>query len=269
MIGWIIAAAAAVLLLILFLIYNNRFVVRSYELQTDRVERDLKILLLSDLHNKVYGKENAPLLECMAALHPDLIVIAGDLVDKRRPRIEVGVAFAERCAEIAPTYYVCGNHERERETFDEICSRLKKTHPLDNEWVETCGIKLLGITDYLEFPCDEAQAAVEAFEREEGYKIVAVHRPARFYSELMLRERKIDLQLSGHTHAGVAHIPFYGPIFAPGEWFFPKYAQGLYEENGVSMIVGGGLGNTRVPLRLFNFPEIVEISIFSKKTLAK
>lgn len=269
MIGWFIAAAAAVVLLILFIIYNNRFVVRSYELQTDRLDRDLKILLLSDLHNKVYGKENAPLLECIAALYPDLIVIAGDLVDKRHPKIDIGVAFAEGCAAVAPTYYICGNHEQQRGNFEEICSLMKKAHPLNNEWVETCGIKLLGITDHFKLPFDEAQAAVEEFEKEEDYKIVAVHRPAVFRSELMLRERKIDLQLSGHTHGGVAHIPFLGPIFAPGEWFFPKYAQGLFEENGVSMIVGGGLGNTKLPLRLFNFPEIIEISIISKKTLAK
>ena len=269
MIGWIVAAVVAVALLSLFLIYNNRFVVRSYELETDRVDRDLKILLLSDLHNKVYGKNNAPLLDCIQALHPDLIVIAGDLVDRRRPNIEVGVSFAEGCAEIAPTYYICGNHEQVRGNFKEICSRMQKVHPLDNEWVEICGVKLLGITDHYELPLENAQIAVEAFEKEEGYKIVAVHRPAEFHSELMLRDRKIDLQLSGHTHAGVAQIPGVGPIFAPGEWFFPKYAQGLFVENGVSMIVGGGLGNTRLPLRLFNFPEIVEISIFSKKTLAK
>lgn len=266
---WILAAVAAVILLVLFLIYNNRFVVRSYFLESAKLERDLKVILISDLHNKIYGKENMPLLDCICALQPDLIVIAGDLVDKRRPKINVGVAFAEGCAAIAPTYYVCGNHERERENFEEICSRLSKVIPLDNEWVEVCGIKLLGITDHYQVSSEEAEAALESFEKQEGYKIVAVHRPAVFYSELMLRERNIDLQLSGHTHAGVAQIPFLGPIFAPGENFFPKYAQGHFKENGVSLIVGGGLGNTRLPIRLFNFPEIVEISIKSKKTLAK
>lgn len=266
--GWIIAALAAVALL-LFLIYNNRFIVRSYALSSEKVEKGLKILLLSDLHNKTYGKKNAPLLECIAALRPDLIVFAGDLVDKRRPKIQVGVDFIEGCAAIAPTYYVCGNHERERGNFKEICSKLQKAIPLDNRWVETCGVKLLGITDHYELPITDAQKVLEQFEGEEGYKIVAVHRPAGYYAETLIKDRKVNLQISGHTHAGVAHIPFVGPIFAPGEGFFPKYAQGHYRENGVDLIVGGGLGNTRLPLRLFNFPEIVEISINSKKTLAK
>ena len=268
MLGWIVAAGA-IALIALFLLYNNKFVVRSYALESEKIQKDLKIVLLSDLHNKVYGKKNQPLLDCIGALYPDLIIIAGDLVDKRRPNIDVGVAFAEGCAAIAPTYYVCGNHERERENFEEICARLEAVRPLKNEWVEICGIKLLGITDHYLLPYDEAEQAVSAFEKEDGYKIVAVHRPAEFFEPPELRNRAIDLQLSGHTHAGVAHLPFYGAIFAPGEGFFPKYCQGLYRERGVTLIVGGGLGNTKLPLRLFNFPEIVEISIKSKKTLAK
>ncbi len=268
MLGWIVAAGA-VALIALFLLYNNRFVVRSYELESEKIQKDLKIVLLSDLHNKVYGKKNQPLLECIQALYPDLIIIAGDLVDKRRPKIEVGVAFAEGCAAIAPTYYVCGNHERERGNFDEICARLEAVRPLKNEWVEACGIKLMGITDHYELSYEDVEQVLADFEKEEGYKIVAVHRPVEFFEPPELRNHDIDLQLSGHTHAGVAHLPFYGAVFAPGEGFFPKYPQGCYVEQGRTLIVGGGLGNTKLPLRLFNFPEIVEISIKSKKTLAK
>lgn len=265
---WILLGAA-VLLLILFLIYNNRFVVRSYELKSEKIERDTKIILLSDLHNKTYGKKNRPLLDCIGALYPDMIVIAGDLVDKRKPKIPVGVAFAEGCAEIAPTYYICGNHERERKNFDEIGSRLEKTRVLRNEWTQIGGVKLLGLSDCFLCSKKEQRTALAAFERETGYKIVAVHRPTEFFRELRIRDRDVDLQISGHTHGGVAHLPFYGAVFAPGEGFFPHYAQGRYEEEGTTLIVGGGLGNTKLPIRLFNFPEIIEISIKSKKTLAK
>lgn len=268
MVLWILLGAI-LLVLGLFLLYNNKFVVRRYRLESEKLDRDLKIVLLSDLHNKVYGKDNAPLLARIAALKPDFIVIAGDLVDKRKPDIPIGVAFANGCGEIAPTLYICGNHERERGTFDEICSRLKKVKVLRNEWVELCGVKIMGVTDHYALPFAEPLQVLEQFEREEGYKIVAVHRPADFYSEMEIREHQVDLQLSGHTHGGVAHIPFYGAIFAPGEGFWPKYPQGRYDEKGSTLIVGGGLGNTRLPLRLFNFPEIVEISVNSKKTLAK
>lgn len=260
---------AILLILGLLLLYNNVFVVRRYRLESEKLEQDLKIVLLSDLHNKCYGKDNARLLKRIASLTPDLIVIAGDLVDKRKPDIPVGVEFAENCADIAPTFYLCGNHERERENFEVICSFLEKTQVLRNEWVKVCGIKLMGITDHFELPFEDAQQVLEQFEKEEGYKIVAVHRPADFCSELEIRNYDVDLQLSGHTHGGVAHVPFYGAVFAPGEGFFPKYPQGRYEEKGTTLIVGGGLGNTKLPLRLFNFPEIVEISVKSKKTLAK
>ena len=82
--GWIIAALLLLVLLGLFLLYNNCFVVRRYRLQAPLPERDLRILLLSDLHNKQYGRGNRRLLRRIAQLRPDLIVIAGDLVDKRR-----------------------------------------------------------------------------------------------------------------------------------------------------------------------------------------
>lgn len=270
MIGWLIAGAAALLLLLLLLYYyNSRFVVRRYTLETEKVERDLQIVLLSDLHNKVYGKENAPLLSAVAACAPDFIVIAGDLVDKRRPNIPIGVSFAEGCAAIAPTFYICGNHERERENFEEICAQLQKVRVLRDEWVEICGVKLLGLSDRCILYKNSAKKQLRAFAREEGYKIVALHRPMGFWRGLCICRRKVDLQLSGHTHGGVVHIPFLGPFFAPDEGFFPKYPQGLYEKNGVKLLVGGGLGNTRLPLRLFNAPEILEISIKSKKPLEK
>ncbi|MBQ3085602.1 MAG: metallophosphoesterase [Clostridia bacterium] len=267
---WLILIAALLLLLLaLFILYNNRFIVRSYTVETEKPIGEKRIVLLSDLHNKVYGEGNRPLLDCIDALKPDLIVIAGDLVDKRRPKISVGVAFAEGCAEIAPTYYVCGNHERERDNFDEICAKLKATKVLRNEYTEVCGLHLMGITDHHELPFEEPSAVLEEFEKLEGYKIVAVHRPADFFSEMEIRTHNVDLQLSGHTHAGVAHIPFGGAVFAPGEGILPKYSQGMFEEQGTTLIVGGGLGNTKLPIRLFNFPEIVEISIKTKKTLAK
>ncbi len=267
---WVLLIAALLLLLAaLFILYNNRFIVRSYTVETEKPIGEKKIILLSDLHNKVYGKENRPLLDCIAALNPDLIVIAGDLVDKRRPDIPVGVAFAEGCAEIAPTYYICGNHERERENFGEICAQLQNTKVLDNEYTEICGLHLLGITDHHELPFEQAAAVLAEFEKLEGYKIVAVHRPGEFFEAPEVRTYDVDLQLSGHTHAGVAHVPYYGAIFAPGEGFFPKYSHGMYCEQDTTLIVGGGLGNTKLPVRLFNFPEIVEISIKNKKTLAK
>ena len=269
MAGWIIAALLLLVLLGLFLLYNNCFVVRRYRLQAPLPERDLRILLLSDLHNKQYGRGNRRQLRRIAQLRPDLIVIAGDLVDKRRPNISVGVAFAEGCAAVAPTFYISGNHEEERGNFEEIAAQMKKTRVLRNEWVSVAGIKLLGLRDHFQKPYEVQRRVLEAFEQERGYKIVAVHRPANYFTELNIRERAVDLQLSGHTHGGVAHLPFAGAFFAPGEGFLPRYVQGVYQEQGTTLVVGGGLGNTKLPLRLFNFPEIVEISLVCEKNACK
>ncbi len=264
-----ILAAMLLLLVILLLIYNNHFVLRPYTVETEKIEKEIRIALISDLHNKEYGRNNNRVLKKLRAASPDIIVIAGDLVDKRRPNVEIGVSFAEHCADIAPTFYISGNHEHERNNFETIATRMQKATPLRNEWTAVAGIKLLGLLDHFQADGASQQAAIEAFEQEAGYKIVAVHRPAAFYAEEKLQTRRIDLQLSGHTHGGVVHLPFIGPFFAPGEGLFAHYVQGKFEEGGPVLIIGGGLGNTRLPLRIFNFPEIPIISIKNKKTLAK
>lgn len=261
--------AMLLLLVILLLIYNNHFILRHYTVETSKIQKEISIALISDLHNKEYGNGNARVVKKLRAAAPDVIVIAGDLVDKRRPDIPVGVSFADACAELAPTFYVSGNHEHERNNFEEIAAQLKKAQPLRNQWVEVAGIKLLGLLDHFQADGSSQEEALSAFEREEGYKVVMIHRPASYYKEEKLRERKIDLQLSGHTHGGVVHLPFIGPFFAPGEGLFAHYVQGMFDDGGPVLIISGGLGNTRLPLRLFNFPEIPIISIKNKKTLAK
>ena len=76
-----------------------------------------------------------------------------------------------------------------------------------------------------------------------------------------------DILLCGHTHGGVARIPFYGAFYAPGEGFFPEYSRGMYKEKDTVMIVSGGLGNTFLPLRMFNFPQIISIDVENETEL--
>ena len=73
----------------------------------------------------------------------------------------------------------------------------------------------------------------------------------------------IDLVLSGHAHGGQIRLPFIGGIVGPDQGLFPKYTNGLYTKNQTSIVVSRGLGNSLFPLRLFNKPEIVSITLES------
>ena len=65
-----------------------------------------------------------------------------------------------------------------------------------------------------------------------------------------------------HAHGGQIVIPFFRQgIFAPHQGFFPKYTEGMHEKDGTVMIVSRGLGNSSFPFRIFNRPELIEVTL--------
>ena len=97
---------------------------------------------------------------------------------------------------------------------------------------------------------------------EPGFTILLSHRPELFpaYSA-----SGIDLILSGHAHGGQFRIPFIGGVAAPNQGFFPKYDAGEYHESGTTMIVSRGIGNSVIPVRINNRPEVVMIELVSEE----
>ena len=74
-------------------------------------------------------------------------------------------------------------------------------------------------------------------------------------------ENNIDLVLTGHAHGGQIRIPFIGGIVAPNQGLFPKYTSGLFTENNTNMIISRGIGNSIIPFRINNRPELVVITL--------
>ena len=75
-----VIAVILVIMLWIMLYDSNRFVVRHYSLRDQRIKKSVKAVVLADLHNKRYGKENERLLQAIDEIGPDMILIAGDML---------------------------------------------------------------------------------------------------------------------------------------------------------------------------------------------
>lgn len=234
-----------------------------------------RIAHVSDLHNAEFGEGNTALLQLIAGGRPDIIVITGDLVDSNRTDINVALAFAEESAKIAPTYYVSGNHEAliSRSEYERLKAGLETAGVtvLEDAAVrlERGGdkITLIGLADPKftlnyglpgEIPAMIETKLENLTDKENTYTILLCHRPELFDTYV---SSGIDLVLSGHTHGGQWRFPLMGGLIAPDQGFFPKYDAGLFTMNNTYMIISRGLGNSVVPLRFNNRPELVLIEL--------
>ncbi len=219
-----------------------------------------KICHLSDLHNKLFGKNNARLVEKVEAGKPDIIVITGDLVDERHSNLDPTIDTVESLCDIAPVYYVCGNHEKKLTSTEQayLFSSLEDMGVtlLDGKTVELFrgydAITLGGVFD------QDATKRLPLFEDENKLNILLYHRPGEFGA---YRELGADLVLSGHAHGGQVRLPFIGGLIAPDQFVFPKYTEGAHSEGGITNIISRGLGNSLIPLRVNNPPEVVFVEL--------
>ena len=232
-----------------------------------------KIAHVSDLHNDEFGKDNAKLISLIENSAPDIIAITGDIFDCHHTDVDVAIEFAEKAVQIAPCYYVAGNHEqRVPDAYEKLIDAFKEIGivVLDNKavTVERAGqsINVLGVsdpgfeTDYL-FGDTEGvlnRHLTELMTDKESFNLLLSHRPELF--ELYERH-DVDLVLTGHAHGGQFRLPFVGGLYAPNQWLFPEYDAGLYTEDNTNMIVSRGIGNSLFPFRFNNRPEVVLVTL--------
>ena len=233
-----------------------------------------RIAQVSDLHNAEFGDGNQRLLDMLREAEPDMIAITGDLIDSRKTNIAVALAFAEEAVRIAPCYYVSGNHEARVPEYRELKAGLEAAGVtvLDDARVEIeisgKSITVIGVNDP-SFHADylTSDAAVmdrklsELSSEDASFTILLSHRP-----ELLdtYAAHDMDLVLTGHAHGGQFRLPLIGGLIAPNQGLFPKYDDGLYSEGNTNMIVSRGLGNSIIPFRFNNRPEVVLIELKSQ-----
>lgn len=256
------SAAALALLAAFCWAQNNWIVTKRYVLYSRRIQAPMRIVQLSDLHGKRFGRQNRRLLGKIQRQKPDLIAFTGDFADRFRLPLDAAYTLMEQLVKIAPVVYCPGNHEYGRRDREQIFSELERlgVHVLRQRLLETETkgnlLAILG-ADEVGYGC-KTEDRLAALEQNRGFRLLLAHFP--HYFEPLYCRYKTDLILAGHAHGGQFWFPG-GGIYAPGQGLFPKYCKGVHEKNGARMIVSRGLGNSGFPLRLFNFPQLVAVTL--------
>lgn len=282
--GLILAVfALAVFFLGVMAVDCNRFVIREYHCNAENLEKDKKVILLSDLHNKSFGENHRKLVEAVDRIRPDMILIAGDMYTAAKAQgAEKALSLIKALAGNYPVYYGNGNHEQKTALYPEeygnvyqdFVQELKKlgVRHLVNEKAAVPGIRLavygleLDREYYHKFQKKELDKGY--LQRVLGrpdpseYTILIAHNPDYFED---YAEWGADLIVSGHVHGGLMRLPFLGGVVSPAMRLFPKYDGGLFQTGKSTLVLSRGLGTHTLPIRIFNPGELVVIQLRAGK----
>lgn len=259
---------------------NTALTVNTITISNSRIPTSFsgfKIAQVSDLHNAEFGENNARLLKLLSKNEPDIIVITGDLIDAQHTNIDIALNFVKEAIQTAPVYYVTGNHEASLSQYDRLKDGLESVgvSVLDDRVVELERdgekITLIGLSDpdftvkgdvFGEVPAMIDTKLEELTNMENSYTILLSHRPELFESYV---SSGIDLILCGHAHGGQFRLPFIGGLIAPNQGLFPNYDAGVFSDHNTHMVVSRGLGNSIIPFRFNNRPEIVLVELCAEQ----
>ena len=232
----------------------------------------LRLVHLSDLHAACFGKEQGRLLATIDSLEADLVLITGDLIDRRRTVNENGMRSAltllRELAKRVPTVRVDGNHETMAAVGARFRSLAARTgvHNITGRGLPVRKgddrLVLLGIPDIASVQYDKEKwrdtMATVCAPYTHDFCIALSHRP-QFFEDYEVQG--LPLVLSGHAHGGQVRLPFVGGLYAPEQGILPKYTAGVHGEHDTQMVVSRGLGNSGFPIRFGNRPEIVVVTL--------
>lgn len=273
----------AIILIWIILYDTHRFVVVRYSFSSDKIKKGFRMVMLSDLHNCQYGRDNMQLLTAIDKEKPDMIMLAGDMITAQsKDKFSTTIHLLRKLKEKYPIYYAYGNHEekicRYKQRYDHMGDDFEKElkdmgiDPLYNAHAVLVeyGVAIYGLAIEHEYyqrfttkPMgDQYMEGLIGKADHHYYDILIAHNP-EYFAEYA--SWGADLVLSGHIHGGMVRLPFLGGIISPAIRFFPKYDGGLFQAGKANMVLGRGIGNHRPNIRVFNPAELIVIDVEPQK----
>lgn len=258
-----------VLLILLCYGLYNPLEVTHYSITDDALPSELdgyKILQISDFHSAVFGKDQQDIIKMIREEEADLILLTGDIMDKRDTDLDNVRLLLEGIEGLAPIYAVTGNHELINwEVYPELQKLYSQYNvtELDDSgvriqhngaWIYLYGIsgevgtKIFEGKDFSVSDCAEGCYGILMFHFDPYFDLIA--EKASGYS----------LLFAGHSHGGIIRLPLIGPLISNEHSLFPPYAGGIFEKDGLTMVSSRGLGKAVLP-RFNNRPELVSVTL--------
>ena len=274
---------AIILCLIISVWDCNRFITVEYEIESDKVTKPCKFVLLSDLHNKSYGKDHERLIDKIDSISPDMVLVAGDMLTAERGQdSDVALSLMRQLSSRYKIYYGMGNHEHRLQLcpeqygsiYDDYMTRLSEmgVEPLINENtylpeynVAVCGAQIdrCYFKKFQKYPMNESYLPkILGQPKGNACQILIAHTP-QYFEEYAAWGA--DVVVSGHVHGGIMKLPYLGGVLSPNMTLFPKYDGGKFVRGKATMILSRGLGTHTIPVRVFNPGELVTITLLHKQ----
>lgn len=254
-------------------LFSNELETTFYHLYSPKIHgtQNTRLVVLADLHNREFGPGNKDLAEQIKALNPDLIAIAGDMVNGDDDNLDIILSLCEKLVKIAPVYYSPGNHEShllyEKDIPLEEKLNEKGVHVLVNRAesvvIHRTPFLVGGLTTAPEGYLEYGEEFVREYEKSDEFKLLISHYPSLYYEALA--DTEIDLGICGHYHGGVVRIPGIGGLYHGDTGFFPKYSGGMYTLPSSTVFVSRGMGGHGGLPRINNRPELAVIDINTRK----
>lgn len=258
----------------------NWLTISNYTVTSSKITEPFRMVLISDLHDHQFDKNNEKLSEKIREQSPDLIIIDGDMINSDSENADTAVEVVCALKEIAPVYYSYGNHEYAymeaghtdlQAELEDAGAVVLNYQSIDLE-VKGNSIRLGGLYEYgfetgmqSEEENQRALSYLEEYVDTDRYLIMCAHRPDSFYPWNTADDWGIDLVLSGHLHGGQVIIPGIGGLYSQLEGFLPQYDYGQYKLGDSDMIITRGLGsNPKILPRFNNLPEIAVVDVYTE-----
>jgi predicted MPP superfamily phosphohydrolase len=285
-----------ILLIVLWTFIERKLLLTTkHTISSDKLPESLSntgFVLLADLHNCTFGRNNRRLIKRIKELEPDFIIVAGDMVNKKEICYPSNAfTLIEQLAKSYPLYYAYGNHEQRLERIGEDTSIqwTKEDREYNSTWIEykknleyakvtflnnestilnlhSASLRITGVSlphEYFKFsssmnlPTEELNLLIGESSRK-NFQLLIAHNPVHFKT---YTSWGADLTLSGHLHGGMMRLPGIGGVISPQAKFFPKYDNGKHRDGQRHLIVSRGLGSHSIMPRLFNIPEIIYVKL--------
>ena len=263
------------------LIDQKRLTVTTYPFASSKLKTAYKIIQLTDLHGHQFGKNNKRLIQTIQKQEPDLIVLTGDMINGNYASSTRLLNVVEALSSTCPIYFIRGNHELAiklyaswYDTFEQLLTK-RGVIILENDTIIHKDLTIYGLevplSRYAYVPkvmlkkasTSQYETLLNLTPTDSNFSVALCHTP---FLEEVFETATYDVILSGHVHGGAIRLPIVGGLLSPERKFFPKYDAGVYELPQSQLIVSRGLGSGKtLPLRVFNPPEIVVLTLQPKK----